>query len=150
MAAVANSSIRINSGEQVILPYSAVSRIIIENPEVARASFQPDGTAIIEGVGRGETTAEIYQSDGTPKLIAIQVGDATPDQKSPPLRDSHQSPNSGRPGARVARVCCFARAAARCPELARRADKHGTDKRGADKRGDERVSHRAPRARNWA
>ena len=83
MAAVANSSIRINSGEQVILPYSAVSRIIIEDPEIARALFQPDGTAIIEGIGRGETTAEVYQSDGTPKLIAIQVGDATPGQKAP-------------------------------------------------------------------
>ena len=81
-ASVSNNSIRVGRGEQVILPYSAVSRIIVEDPEIARALFQPDGTALIEGVGRGETTVEIYQSDGTPRLLSIQVGEAAPDQKS--------------------------------------------------------------------
>ena len=82
LAAVSNNNIRVGNGEQVILPYSAVSRMIVEDPEVARALFQQDGTALIEGVGRGETTVEVYQSDGTPKLLSIQVGDATPGQKS--------------------------------------------------------------------
>ena len=76
MGVVANNSIRVESGERVILPYSAVSRIIVEDPEIARALFQQDGTALIEGIGRGTTTVEVYQSDGTPKLLSIQVGEA--------------------------------------------------------------------------
>ncbi len=82
-AAVSNNSFRVNSGEQVILPYSAVSRIIVEDPEIARALYQPDRTVIIEGVSRGETTVEIYQSDGTPRLLTIQVGEVAPGLKSP-------------------------------------------------------------------
>lgn len=83
MAAVTNSNIRVESGERVILPYSAVSRIIVEDPEIARAFFQQDGTALVEGISHGITTIEVYQSDGTPRLISIQVGAATPDQKLP-------------------------------------------------------------------
>ena len=55
------------------LPFAAVSRIIVEDDEIARAFFQ-NGQAVLEGVHRGTTTVEIYQSDGTPKLLSIQVG----------------------------------------------------------------------------
>ena len=82
LASVANSGIRVETGERVALPYSAVSRIIVEDDQIARAFFQ-NGNAIIEGVSRGDTTVEVYQSDGTPKLLSIQVGDALSSQKSP-------------------------------------------------------------------
>ena len=82
MAAVANSSIRMDMGERVTLPFAAVSRIIVEDDEIARAFFQ-DGSAVIEGISRGVTTVEVYQSDGTPKLLSIQVGDAAPKTRSP-------------------------------------------------------------------
>ena len=81
MVAVSNNNIRVETSERVILPYSAVSRIIVEDPEIARAFFQPDGTALVEGLSRGTTTIEVYQSDGTPKLLSIQVGDALAGQK---------------------------------------------------------------------
>ena len=73
LIAVANDSIRLGAGERVTLPFAAVSRIIIEDDEIARASFQ-NGNAIIEGLRRGDTTVEVYQSDGTPKLLTVQVG----------------------------------------------------------------------------
>ena len=81
MVAVSDNNIRVETGERVILPYRAVSRIIVEDPEIARAFFQQDGSALVEGLSRGATTIEVYQSDGTPKLIAIQVGDALSGQK---------------------------------------------------------------------
>ena len=43
-------------------------------------------------LSRGVTTVEVYQSDGTPKLISIQVGDATPGTRSP-LTPIPQTPN---------------------------------------------------------
>lgn len=73
MVTVADDLVRVGTGERVMLPFAAVSRIIVENDEVARAFFQ-NGNAILEGVGRGSTTVEVYQSDGTPKLFTIQVG----------------------------------------------------------------------------
>ena len=82
LASVANSGFRVEAGERVTLPYSAVSRIIVENDQVARAFFQ-NGIAVIEGVSRGDTTVEIYQSDGTPKLLSIQVGDVLDGTNSP-------------------------------------------------------------------
>ena len=82
MAAIANRGIRVEAGERVMLPFTAVSRVIIEDDEVARAFFQ-DGNAIIEGVSRGLTTVEVYQADGTPQLLSIQVGAADPDPRSP-------------------------------------------------------------------
>lgn len=93
LAVISNSSIRVEAGERVILPYSAVSRIIVEDDQIARAFFQ-NGNAIIEGVSRGNTTVEVYQSDGTPKLLSIQVGDALPDQKSllPPIPQTSIAP----------------------------------------------------------
>ena len=75
MVAVANNNIRLGAGERVTLPFAAVSRIIIEDDEIARAYFQ-NGSAIIEGMSRGATTVEVYQSDGTPKLLSIQVGES--------------------------------------------------------------------------
>ena len=82
MASVSNDSIHVETNERVTLPYNAVSRIIVEDPEIARAFFQPDGTALVEGLSRGTTTIEVYQSDGTPKLLSIQVGEALSGQKS--------------------------------------------------------------------
>lgn len=86
LAAVANNGIGLTTGERVALPYSAVSRIIVEDDQIARAFFQ-NGNAIIEGVSQGTTTVEVYQSDGTPKLLSVQVAAATaattPDQSSP-------------------------------------------------------------------
>ncbi len=96
LAAVANNGIRITTGERVSLPYLAVSRIIIEDDQVARAFFQ-NGNAVIEGVGQGTTTVEVYQSDGTPKLLSIQVGasssapDVTPNITAP-IQDSMLPP----------------------------------------------------------
>lgn len=78
IAAVSNNNIRLGAGERVALPYNSVSRIIIEDQEIARAFFQPDGTALIEGISGGTTTVEVYQSDGTPKLLSIQVSSAVP------------------------------------------------------------------------
>ena len=75
LAAVQGDTIRVGTGERVTLPFTAVSRIIVEDDEVARAYFQ-NGSAVLEGVGRGTTTVEVYQSDGTPKLLSIQVGAA--------------------------------------------------------------------------
>ena len=72
-ATIDDSNIRLNVGERVTLPFIAVSRIIIEDDEIARAFFQ-NGNAVIEGIKQGTTTVEIYQSDGTPKLLSIQVG----------------------------------------------------------------------------
>ena len=94
LVAVTNNNIRMEAGERVALPYSAVSRIIIEDQEIARAFYQPDGTAIIEGVSRGDTTVEVYQSDGTPKLLSIQVGDATPGAATPGTATPGQKPLS--------------------------------------------------------
>ncbi len=75
MAAVANNLIRLSVSERVTLPFAAVSRIIIEDDETARAYFA-GGNVIIEGLRQGSTTVEVYQSDGTPKLLTIQVGEA--------------------------------------------------------------------------
>ena len=80
--AVANNGIRLDLGERVTLPFAAVSRIIIEDDEIARASFS-NGNAIIEGVAQGATTVEVYQSDGTPKLLSIQVGPVKSGQQKP-------------------------------------------------------------------
>ena len=66
MGVVANNSIRVESGERVILPYSSVSRIIVEDPEIARALFQQDGTALIEGIGRGTTTSRFINPTARP------------------------------------------------------------------------------------
>ena len=82
VAAVADNGIRLEAGESVMLPYSAVSRIIVEDDEIARAFFQ-NGTAIIEGISKGITTVEVYQSDGTPKLLSIQVGEVASARRSP-------------------------------------------------------------------
>ena len=74
-ATVAGNMVQLGAGERVTLPFTAVSRIIVEDDEIARAYFQ-NGNAILEGVGRGSTTVEVYQSNGTPKLLTIQVGSA--------------------------------------------------------------------------
>ena len=73
MAPLLGNTIQISSGERVMLPFASVSRIIVEDDEIARASFQ-NGSAVLEGVGRGTTTVEIYQADGTPKLLTVRVG----------------------------------------------------------------------------
>lgn len=75
LAAVTSSGIRIGAGERVTLPFPAVSRVIVEDDEIARAFFQ-NGSAVIEGLRSGDTTVEVYQSDGTPKLLTIQVSGA--------------------------------------------------------------------------
>ncbi len=71
--AVAGNLVSLKAGERVTLPYAGVSRVIVENDEIARASFQ-NGSAILEGIGNGSTTVEVYQADGTPKLLTVQVG----------------------------------------------------------------------------
>ena len=91
LAAVANNLIRMSVSERVTLPYPAVSRIIIEDAETARAYFA-GGNVIVEGLRQGSTTVEVYQSDGTPKLLTIQVGEPTSGGQTtvatPPFSDS--------------------------------------------------------------
>ena len=53
-----------------------MTRIITEDDEVVRAYFA-SGRAIIEGVGAGDTTVEVYQGTQTPRLVAVQVAGAT-------------------------------------------------------------------------
>lgn len=64
--------VRIAVGERVVLPYANVSRIITDDDEVARAFFQ-SGNAVLEGSAPGSTTVEIYQSNGTPTVLTVQV-----------------------------------------------------------------------------
>ena len=66
----------VKTGERITLPYAGVSRIIVENDEIARAFFQ-NGSAVLEGIGSGSTTVEVYQADGTPRLLTVTVGAAT-------------------------------------------------------------------------
>ncbi len=82
MAAVANNLIRVGVSERVTLPFAAVSRIIIEDDETARAYFA-GGNVIVEGLRQGSTTVEVYQSDGTPKLLTIQVGESNSGGQKP-------------------------------------------------------------------
>lgn len=71
----AGDTVTMTVGEQIVLPYANVTRIITDDDEVARAFFQ-NGSAILEGSNPGSTTVEIYQSSGTPKVLTIQVADA--------------------------------------------------------------------------
>lgn len=68
----ANDQVSLATGERVILPFAKVSRLIVEDDEVARAFFQ-NGAAIIEGVTEGSTVVQVYQTEGTPKVLTIQV-----------------------------------------------------------------------------
>jgi uncharacterized repeat protein (TIGR01451 family) len=68
-----NDTVRMGVGDRKILDYANVTRIITDDDEVARAFFQ-NGRAVIEGSSPGSTTVEIYQSNGTPKVLTIQVG----------------------------------------------------------------------------
>lgn len=68
-----NDTVKMGVGERIVLPYANVTRIITDDDEVARAFFQ-SGNAVLEGSSPGSTTVEIYQSNGTPKVLTVQVG----------------------------------------------------------------------------
>ena len=91
IAAVTDNLIRLGVSERVTLPFAAVSRVIIEDDETARAYFS-GGNVIIEGLRQGSTTVEVYQSDGTPKLLTIQIAGSAAGAKTPvPLSNSNNS-----------------------------------------------------------
>ncbi|MBW3636544.1 MAG: S-layer homology domain-containing protein [Armatimonadetes bacterium] len=71
----ASDTVTMTVGEQIVLPYANVTRIITEDDDVARAFFQ-SGNALLEGSSPGSTTVEIYQNSGTPKVLTIQVTEA--------------------------------------------------------------------------
>lgn len=84
-----NDVIKMEVGERVTLSYANVTRIITDDDDIARAFFQ-SGSAVLEGSAPGTTTVEIYQTNGTPKVLTIQVGNAA----TPPAI----SPNQPAPG----------------------------------------------------
>ncbi len=71
----AGDTVTMTVGEQIVLPYANVTRIITED-DVARAFFK-SGNALLEGSSPGSTTVEIYQNSGTPKVLTIQVTEAS-------------------------------------------------------------------------
>ncbi|PQV62891.1 conserved repeat domain-containing protein [Abditibacterium utsteinense] len=71
----AGDVVKMAVGERIVLPYANVTRIITDDDDIARAFFQ-SGNAVLEGSAPGSTTVEIYQTNGTPKVLTIQVGNA--------------------------------------------------------------------------
>jgi uncharacterized repeat protein (TIGR01451 family) len=78
LAAASNSStvindlVRVPRGGRVTLPFEGVTRVITGDDDVARASYS-GGRAVLEGVGNGETTVELYQGTSTPRLLSVRV-----------------------------------------------------------------------------
>jgi hypothetical protein len=69
-----NATVRIPRGGQFTLPYEGVTRVVSEDVEVARATFS-NGRATLEGVTSGNTLVQIYGSNNTRQLLAVQVVD---------------------------------------------------------------------------
>lgn len=69
---VINDLVRVPRGGRVTLPFEGVTRVITGDDDIARASFSA-GRAILEGVGNGETTVELYQGTSTPRLLSVRV-----------------------------------------------------------------------------
>ncbi|RYG70655.1 hypothetical protein EON80_07290, partial [bacterium] len=82
LVAAANDTVKIGIGERVTLPYANVTRIITDDDEVARAFFQ-SGNAILEGASSGTTTVEVYQANGTPKVLTVIVENSPSPQPGP-------------------------------------------------------------------
>ena len=72
-----NDSLIVGVGERIILPLQGVTRIITDDPEIARASFQ-NGSPILQGVAPGSTVVEIYQSNDIPRILNVQVSSTMP------------------------------------------------------------------------
>ena len=73
---VAGNAAAFGIGERVALPFANVSRIIVEDDQIAQASFL-NGVAVLRGVSAGTTLVEIYQTDGTPKVLTVVVSAAS-------------------------------------------------------------------------
>ena len=91
----AGDSVRLSAGERVILPFANVTKLIVEDDEVARALFE-DGKAVLEGVAPGTTLVEVYQTDSTPKVLSVQVSESgiapSPLPTTPPDLSTNVSP----------------------------------------------------------
>jgi len=78
---IEGNTLTLAPGEVVLLPFSSVTRIITDDDDVARAFFQ-NGAPVLQALGTGTTTVEIYQSSGTPRVLSVTV-DASKTPSSP-------------------------------------------------------------------
>jgi len=79
---IQGNALTLAPGEVVLLPFSSVTRIITDDDDVARAFFQ-NGSPVLQALGTGTTTVEIYQASGTPRVLSVTVD---PSKKAaPPL-----------------------------------------------------------------
>jgi len=69
---IQGNTLTLAPGDVVLLPFSSVTRIITDDDDVARAFFQ-NGAPVLQALGAGTTTVEIYQSSGTPRVLSITV-----------------------------------------------------------------------------
>ncbi len=72
LVSTTNDTVKLGLSERVTLPFSNVSRIIVEDDQIASASFL-NGAAILQGLSAGSTIVEVYQTDGTPKVLTVNV-----------------------------------------------------------------------------
>jgi len=72
LVSTTDDTVKLGLSERVTLPFSNVSRIIVEDDQIASASFL-NGAAILQGLSAGSTIVEVYQTDGTPKVLTVNV-----------------------------------------------------------------------------
>ena len=70
--AAAGLRVRIERGQSATLPIPNVARVLPENIDVARASFN-DNRAVLEGVSLGTTSLEVVGIDGRSQTVVVEV-----------------------------------------------------------------------------
>jgi len=78
---IQGNTLTLAPGDVALLPFSSVTRIITDDDDVARAFFQ-NGSPVLQALGAGTTTVEIYQASGTPRVLSVTV-DASKTPSSP-------------------------------------------------------------------
>ena len=71
-AAATNLRVRVERGQSITLPISNVARVLPENIDITRPSFN-DNRAVIEGVSLGTTSLEVVSMDGRSQTVIVEV-----------------------------------------------------------------------------
>lgn len=103
-ATISNSRLALRVGEVVRLPYTGVTRVIVDDSEVAQAAFV-SGSVLLNGLMPGSTFVEIYQTDTAPIVFTVNVGNSLvapprpslPSTLPPPALPSPSRPAASRP-----------------------------------------------------
>jgi len=88
---ILGNSLSLAPGEVVLLPFSSVTRVISGDDDIARAFFQ-SSSPVIQALGAGTTTVEIYQASDTPRVLTVTV-DASKTPPSPRTPRATPAPN---------------------------------------------------------